>query len=428
MERAPPLESDPIRLCAVLAGGFWLLTLVRLGIPAQPYFDEVHYLPAARELLALGEFTNREHPLLGKEIIAAGIALLGDNAWGWRLLPSLFGALALFAAMRALWFASLSRFATLAYGVLLATGFLLFVHARIAMLDIFALAFLALAYWHCAGAMREPETGRWRLAMAGCALGLAMASKWSAVPLAVVPGFAFLALRWGAGRRRLLLSRRGAPVPGIRLIEAAVWLGALPLAVYALTYLPAFWFADGAIDSPAGASGLIDHHRQMIDMQASVVQPHPYQSSWPQWVLNLRAIWYLYENVDGAQRGIVLIGNPLTMLMGAVAMGWCAWRGFVKGQALPLGLTALYLISLGFWMVADKPVQFYYHYLLPSMFLLAALALALDEVWRSGRKWLALAPLVAATGLFVFFYPVLSAAPLDGPMAFLRWTWLEGWR
>ncbi|MGI8943123.1 MAG: phospholipid carrier-dependent glycosyltransferase [Qipengyuania sp.] len=428
MDRAPPFESDPIRLCAGLAGGLWLLCLVRLGIPAQPYFDEVHYLPAARELLALGEFTNREHPLLGKQIIAAGIALLGDNPWGWRLLPSLFGALALFAAMRALWFVTCSRFATLAYGVLLASGFLLFVHARIAMLDIFALAFLAIAYWQCAGAMREPETGRWRLAVAGVALGFAMASKWSAVPLAMVPGLAFLALRWGAGRRRLLFSRRGAPVPGIRLVEAALWLGALPLALYALTYLPAFWFADGAIGSPAGSSGLIEHHRRMLDMQASVVQPHPYQSSWPQWVLNLRAIWYLYEHIDGAQRGILLIGNPLTMLMGLVAMTWCAWRGFVRGQALPFGVAMLYFVSLGFWMLADKPVQFYYHYLLPSMFLLAALALALDEVWRSGRRWLALAPLVASVGLFFFFYPVLSAAALDGPMAFLRWTWLQSWR
>ena len=123
MSRAPEQVQDPLRWCAVLALAFWLACLPHLPAVPHAYFDEVHYLPAARELLALDEFTNREHPLLGKELIALGIALFGDNPVGWRLLPTLLGTLALFGAMRALWFASESRFATLAYGVLLATGF-----------------------------------------------------------------------------------------------------------------------------------------------------------------------------------------------------------------------------------------------------------------------------------------------------------------
>jgi len=50
-------------------------------------------------------------------------------------------------------------------------------------------------------------------------------------------------------------------------------------------------------------------------------------------------------------------------------------------------VAVLYLASLGLWLVAGKNVQFYYHYFLPSCFLLAALALALAELWRS---WTAL--------------------------------------
>ena len=107
MSRAPEQVQDPLRWCAALALVFWLGCLPYLTAVPHPYFDEVHYLPAARELLMLGEFTNREHPLVGKELIALGIALFGDNPVGWRLLPTLFGALALFAAMRALWFLSL---------------------------------------------------------------------------------------------------------------------------------------------------------------------------------------------------------------------------------------------------------------------------------------------------------------------------------
>lgn len=422
MIRTRSSSPDPIGWCVGFAALFWVLALVRLAVPSAPFFDEVHYLPAARGVIELGEFINREHPPLGKHIIALGIVLFGDAPFGWRIFSTLAGALALFAGMRAMWFATCSRFATLAFGILLATGFHLFIHARIAMLDVFCVAFLITAYWQFAAAMREPETGRRRLVWCGIALGLAMASKWNAVPLAVIPGLAFLALRLMAGRRRLLLSRRGAPVPGISLLEASLWLGLVPLAVYASTYLHAFHFERGAID------GLISHHRHMLELQTQVLNPHPYQSGWVQWIFNNRAIWYLYEEIDGAQRGVLLIGNPLTMLLGLVTMAWCIWRGVFKGNPAALAVVLLNAVSIGFWIVAAKPIQFYYHYFLPSIFLLAGLALALDALWQSGRKWLALLPLAGSVALFAYFFPILTAAPLEGPMAFLDWAWLESWR
>ena len=423
MSRAPEQPKDPIRWCVGVALVFWLACLPFLTVVTEPYFDEVHYLPAARELLVLGEYTNREHPMLGKELIGLGIALFGDNPWGWRLLPTLFGTLALFGAMRALCFASASRFATLAYGVLLATGFHLFVHARIAMLDIFYIAFLSLAAWQFAAAIRQPEQGRWRLALTGIALGLAMGAKWNALVVAMLPGLAFLFARAAAGRRRLFMSRRGAPVPGTTLVEAALWLGLVPLVVYAATYLPAFHFRVNPI-----TEGLLFHHEFMLSQQEHVLKPHPYQSTWEQWALNLRSIWYLYEPVDGVQRGIMLIGNPLTMLLGLPALAWCAWQGLFRRNWAALAVAVLYVVSLGFWIVAPKPVQFYYHYALPSMALLAALALACDALWQKGWSKSAVAPVLGSIVVFAVFYPIISAAPLEGQDSFAAWTWLDSWR
>lgn len=423
MNRAPDHPRDPIGWHAALAIGFFVLCLIRLAVPNTPYFDEVHYLPAARALLDGSEYLNREHPLLGKELIALGIALFGDNAWGWRIVSVFAGTGTLYAFMRALWFASMSRYASIAYGVLLASGFALFVHSRIAMLDVFFVAFLALALWQCAAAVREPERGRARLALAGVALGLAMAAKWNAVPIAVLPGLAFLAARLMARRRRPLASRRGIPVPGISLLEAALWLGVVPLAVYWATFLPAYFFARG----PLEPGGFVELHRQIVAMQESVIEPHPYQSRWPDWLFNLRGIWYLYEPVDGAQRGIVLIGNPLTMLLGLPAMIWAVWRS-VRGDRAALAVAVLYAVSLGFWIVVNKPIQFYYHYFLPSCFLLAALALALDHLRCRGSRKLTTATLLASAALFAWFYPILSAAPLEGRHSFAFWMWLDGWR
>jgi len=431
---APVRSADPWGWCLAIPFVFASLASIRLTVPSLPFFDEVHYLPAAREFLKIGgeampAYLNREHPLLGKTLIALGMALLGDNPLGWRIMPLLAGALALLAAMRALWHASGERYATIAFGILLATGFHLFVHARIAMLDIFMAAFLALAAWQFAAAMREPETGRWRLALCGAALGCAMGAKWNAAALAIVPGLTFFAARLSAGRRRLLLSDRGIPVPGISLLEAFVWLGLLPLIVYALTFAPGFFLGSPSSPSPLETSGLITFHADMLRWQGAVMAPHAYQSTWQQWVMNARGIWYLYEFADGAQRGVLLIGNPLTMLAGLPALVWCTMTGLYRTNWAKIGVVVGYAVSLGFWIIAPKPVQFYYHYMMPSFFLLAALALALGDLCGTpAGRWIAHGVLGLSVGFFALFYPVLSAAPLDDPMSFASWAWLEGWR
>ncbi len=423
MNHAPAKPVDPLGWCLLLTLAFFGLTLVRLSIPSATYFDEVHYLPAARALLDLSEPLNREHPLLGKQFMALGIWLFGDNAFGWRIFSALAGAVALLAAMRALWMASCDRLATIAFGILLATGFHLFVHSRIAMLDIYIVCFCMIALWQFAGAIREPEKGRWRLAIAGIALGLAMASKWNSLIFAAVPGITFLIIRLQSRGLSEVFSQRGAPVPGIGLVEAAFWLGVVPLAVYAATFTPAFFYT---VD-PLSPSGIIAFQQTILDLQQSVNGTHPYQSNWQDWIINRRAIWYLWEPIDGAQRGVMLIGNPLTMLLGLPALAWCAFVGLFKGRRDALAVAVLFAVTLCFWIVAAKPVQFYYHYFLPSCFLLAALALALSEFWRLGRRWVCGVVLGGSVAMFAFYFPILSAAPLDNAEAFGKWTWFDSW-
>ena len=430
----PSRPRDPLSWVAALTGLYALLTGWRLATPSILYFDEVHYIPAARELLSLfetgaGHYRNREHPLLAKELIAISMWAFGDTPLGWRILPWLCGVLAYFAALRAMWHASLDRYATMAFGVLLGSGFALFIHTRIAMLDIVMVAGLAVAAWQFAAACAQPETGRRRLALTGVAIGCALGAKWNAIPLAMVPGIAFFIGRAFAGRRRLLLSRRGAPVPGVTLVEAFVWLGILPLVVYAATFVPGYWLAEPLHPSPLAEQGLIGLHQEIFKLQSQLMTPHRYMSHWEQWVLNLRGIWYLYEPVDGAQRGVLLIGNPLTMLIGLPALAWCLAAGAWRRDWARLGAVIGYGVSLGLWVIAPKPVQFYYHYFVPSIFLLAALALTCSDLRGAGRAaWLAWGIPAASAAVFAWFFPILSALPLVGPKSYLIWAWLQGWR
>ncbi len=227
----------------------------------------------------------------------------------------------------------------------------------------------------------------------------------------------------------MVTSHRGAPVAGISTAEAFLWLGVVPLLAYAACYVPGLWFAEhGYALAPFAPGGIVELHRHMLELQTEQLPPHTYQSRWYQWVFDWRPIWYLYEKVDGAQRGVLMIGNPLTMLLGLPALAWAGWQGIARGRRDALAVFLLYAVALGMWIVADKPVQFYYHYLLPGTFLLAALALALDEFWKRGNRWLPLAVLALSGLLFAYFFPILTAAALPGEMSFLDYAWLVSWR
>lgn len=427
MQAAPSREKDPLAWTALIALAFLALVWHRLGIPSKIMFDEVHYVPAARKLLHLVS-ANPEHPMLGKEIIAASLALLGDRPLAWRLPSALFGAFGLFAFGRLLWWASLRRFATLSGMFLLATSFAWYIQSRIAMLDMFMAGFGMIALWQFAAALRLPaRQARWRLALTGICLGLAMGAKWSIAPAAMLPGLAFLVLRLRDHGLRLFDRNDTRPIAGISLMEAAFWLGSVPLVVYWLTYLPAFFYAG----NPVAWWDFVGRHRYMLELQDSVRKLHPYRSVWYEWVINWRCVWYLYEVVDGTQRGVLLIGNPFTMLAGLPALAWCLWAGIWRGRTDALAFALLYLASLGMWAVSTKPIQFYYHYLLPGTFLMGCLALALDALWKKGGRWewIPAVSLATAAAMFVWFYPIISAGKLhEGRQSYVHWMWLRSWR
>src|SRR5690606_7883667 len=114
----------------------------------------------------------------------------------------------------------------------------------------------------------------------------------------MLPGLAFLLAKVWDNGTRFVKEKEGGLLPGITLAEAALWLGVLPLLVYWASYAPAFFYARDAVDP----LGFIQHHEYMFQLQDSVKKPHPYRSVWYQWMINWRAIWYLYEEVDGALR------------------------------------------------------------------------------------------------------------------------------
>ena len=70
-----------------------IIHLAVMALPAELMFDEQHYVPDARSIIAEDGSHRPEHPPLGKLLITGGILLFGDNPFGWRLMSAFFGCI-----------------------------------------------------------------------------------------------------------------------------------------------------------------------------------------------------------------------------------------------------------------------------------------------------------------------------------------------
>lgn len=116
--------------------------------------------------------------------MAVGIKIFGDKPLGWRYMSTLFGSLTLVGMY--LWALVLfkNRSTALFAALLTLVNQLLYVHARIAILEVFMFAFtvFALVCFCAAWSARIDQHKAHRLCLgAGVLFGLAMACKWAAV-------------------------------------------------------------------------------------------------------------------------------------------------------------------------------------------------------------------------------------------------------
>jgi dolichyl-phosphate-mannose-protein mannosyltransferase len=130
-----------------------LIVLVTLVIhfiiitnPPELILDEQHYINDANNIIEKHETLRSEHPPLAKLFIVAGIKMFGDNPWGWRFFSVVFGTgsivLFYFICRRLNMSPRTSSIAT----ALLALENMTFIHASVAMLDVYYLTFMLGAF------------------------------------------------------------------------------------------------------------------------------------------------------------------------------------------------------------------------------------------------------------------------------------------
>jgi dolichyl-phosphate-mannose-protein mannosyltransferase len=400
--------------------------LAGISTPDKFVFDEVHYVPAARQMLepAMPQpMLNPMHPPLAKQMIALSIRAFGDSALGWRYPSVLFGALAVVA----IYFCGLALFGAqqpaIACALIAFFNQMLFVMARTAMLDIFALAFELFAIAAFMHGFKQHRPHRW-FALAGVGFGLAAACKWSGLfPLAV--SIAIVAVvRLLQGWRTEFTDAgdsdwyRPDLWPDFRWYHFAACFVLLPSIVYLSAFVP----LDGL-----SLSDLWQAQRRIFsDNTTTAIAGHTYMSSWPSWPFLVRPVWFLFDKIaDGRIAAVVFLGNPLVLWPALLAVA-VALRDFIVARRTDAFLILAFYFGLYLsWALLPRALGFLYYYLPAATFASVALVYAL---WRERvPRWVLWAYVVVAAAGFAAMLPV-SAAFVGTTMAtFNRLMIFQSW-
>jgi dolichyl-phosphate-mannose-protein mannosyltransferase len=400
--------------------------LVGVTTPEKFYFDEVHYVPAARQMLEPmmpSPMLNPMHPPLAKQLMALSIRGFGDGPLGWRYPGVLFGSLAIVA----MYLCALALFAAqgpaVAAALLAFFNQMVFVQSRIAMLDIFALAFGLFAIAAFMHAFRKQRPHLW-FALAGVAFGLSIACKWSglfALAICIVI-FAVIRLMQGWGTQFAKGDAgdwyRPDLWPDVRYYHFAACFVFIPAIVYLASFVPLYGlsFAD-----------LWEAQRKIFsDNTTTAIAGHTYMSAWPSWPFLVRPVWYLFDKIgDDRIAAVVFLGNPLILWPALPALAVCLRDWIVTRRADAFLILSFYFGPYLAWAMLPRTLGFLYYYL-PSA---TVASLALIYVLRRGNspRWLLWAFVAVGFAGFAAMLPISAAFVGTSMETFSRLMIFQNW-
>lgn len=416
----------------------------RPNVLNSSYFDEVYFPRTALEQLEKRDILyENTHPPLGKTILSLGIRIFGMTPFGWRIMGTLCGA-----AIIPLMYLIAKRFFKDSFwaffcAFLMMFDFMHFVQTRLGTVDSYLLFFIMLMYYFMLDYYDSDsyENGFFKslipLLLCGIALGLAASVKWiglyGAFGLAVLfflsRGYEFIRyrkqdLRGWAGKYFWLTG-----------IFCVFFFIIIPFAIYVLSFIPINY--NNAEENLIKT--VIDSFKHMFEYHKNVTAVHPYQSSWYEWPLNLRPIFY-YQGVLLPEKwgaSIACLGHPLLFWTGFIAFLILIWsvirsiftkKNFIGDNKLVLFPIISYLSLYLPWAIAPRKITFIYHYFacIPFLILMVGLLFRyLEEKKIISRKFTKVF-LIVFLVLFILFYPLLSG--LDVPrLHLLLLQWLPRW-
>jgi dolichyl-phosphate-mannose-protein mannosyltransferase len=393
-----------ISVCAV-ALGVWA-RFYHLGFPPSRLWDE-RYFPAMANKYLQGVYQFDLHPPLGKFIIAVGIALLGNEPLGWRIMPALFGLALLPLAALLGWYCLKERVGAMLLTTFFAAETIFIAHSRLGVMDIFVVFFVLASFLAALRAANDRQ-----VIFSSVLIGLAVAVKWAAFPVAVPIGYVL----WRKGLLRPFLG--GLWISTVVYV-AVVYVGAL-ITITTNPIEAWVWAWDWHVDAARKVTAAI---------------PHTWGSPWWSWPIMLRPIRFYYAaNAEGLYQVIMAMGNPLIWWSSTLAVVVSIFEMARKAVARKLSpddpiipIVLGYVFLLAPW-VAGTRIPYIYNYLPIYPFAILALVYWMCKIWNRPRwgPWVVVGFTACAVALTVFFLPLVLAIPINED-DLMRRVWIDYW-
>lgn len=418
----------------------------------ESYFDEIYHPRNANEI-ANGEYMYASvHPLLGTSIIALSIKLFGNNPLAWRLPGALFGIMMvpLFYFMIKLLFKK--RRSAILGTILLDAEFMHLTTSRIATLEPFSVFFILLMFYFMIRyiythfydtSLKKRFT---LLACSGISMGLGFATKWtacySAVGLAIlfflhlfdecklykkIKGLDLSEYNEEVQKERKKICKTFVEETWLTILWCLLVFIVVPVVIYFVSYIPTKVWRNGF-----SIKNVISQIEYMYRYHINLTATHPYQSSWWQWILDIRPIWYYYgTDVAGYKHSISCFTNPIITWVGLLTTLYTFYSAIRNRSKIAIIISVGYLTAFLPWVSLVQRCVFAYHFYPTSFFMLLSIVYASEKLITRNKKsmYFIIGFVVISCIIFIMFLPVTAGQGTSVDyIHFLEWfsTWYFG--
>jgi dolichyl-phosphate-mannose--protein O-mannosyl transferase len=293
---------------------------------------------------------------------------------------------------------------------LMALDGLSLVMSRVALLDIFLMFFILLSFYFLL------KKYIW---LSGIAIGLAAATKWSAV--FVIPFLILLTIN-------------------IRVIDPARWIKRIgqfilvPFFVYLISWSGWLLNSNGW-DRKSGSNifaPLWNYHLEIFNFHRNLTESHSYSANPWSWLIIGRPTSFFYETpnncgASSCSQEILAIGTPLlwwaAVFAIAITFGFFIANRNHTSAVILAGIAGTYLP----WFLIQSRTTFYFYAISILPFLILALIYSFNWMLTYGDYRKQIVFFVFLVGLnFVYFLPILLGIEIPYSQWIQR-MWLNSW-
>ena len=402
---------------SIIVGFALALRLWRLNLPKGYIFDEVYYAKNAASLITDGVELNDQgaaefvvHPPLGKWLIGIGIKLFGNNEFGWRVIAAIVGSASVLLIYLIVQRLFNSLFLSNIAAALFALDGLHLVMSRVALLDIFLMFFIMLAFYLI---LRD------NLWLSGVVIGFAAATKWSAV--FVIPFLILLTVN--IGRANFVTWSK-------RFYQFVL----TPIGIYLLSWSGWFISAKGwARDSGSNLfSSLWNYHVEIMNFHRGLTEQHTYAANPWSWLVLGRPTSFYYEapkncGAQSCSQEILAIGTPILWWAGIFAIAITVGLFIVNRDRISAyilaGIAGTYLP----WFFIQNRTTFYFYAIAIFPFIVLSLINVFNWALINQKNRKFIYGFVIAVGInFIYFMPIFIGINIPY-VDWLARMWLPSW-